>query len=181
MSSGPLQPWSAAERPTVFVVHWLRELYGRKVSTQAKSRPPGKILLKTAGSVRRRAKYIRDVDLVVVLPPDEEPPTQEDGSELFVFVSGDKKKQVWRYDDSINVELYFTPDKYLGSMMMHATGPREFNVKMRLLASRRGMTLSQWGLRIDDGSPVPEIIASRTEKDVFNSLLLDYIEPENRR
>jgi len=66
----------------------------------------------------------------------------------------------------------------LGSMLLHFTGPREFNIKMRRKALSQGWSLNEYGLHKLDGS---EDFTSSDEADIFIKLGMNYVEPEKRR
>jgi len=65
--------------------------------------------------------------------------------------------------------------------VLYFTGSDFFNKEMRKLALRRGFTLSEYSIRPLDfngqpGDPLPVF----SERDVFNYLQMDYLEPTER-
>lgn len=129
-----------------------------------------------AGSARRRVKEIHDVDLVVALPEECPRPCREWGNEHMRFERGGAYVQRWRYAAALPVELYLTDHVAKGATLLHCTGAVEFNVWMRLRAIQSGMRLSQWGLFKGD-----ELVAARTEADVFHALDVPFVPPWRRQ
>jgi len=77
----------------------------------------------------------------------------------------------------MTVEFGFTYPGSLGAALLHATGPRDFNIGMRKLAKTQGMKLNQYGL-FDAETAV--YLAGRSEEDIFRGLMLEFIKPEDR-
>ena len=83
-----------------------------------------------------------------------------------------------------------TLEENFGAALLYFTGSKEHNVKIRSLALKKKMTLSEWGLhKLDEydkakkeiAHPPPiKPVASRDEADVYGKLGLDFIEPELR-
>ena len=68
-----------------------------------------------------------------------------------------------------------------GAALLHFTGPRDYNISLRVRANRRGWKLSQHGL-VDRVSE--RLIAGRTEEDVLKALDMPWLPPtlrENHR
>ena len=64
-----------------------------------------------------------------------------------------------------------------GILLLIRTGSSEHNIKLCNLAIRKGYRLAySQGLLNEEG----EVIASRTEREVFQALGLDYVSPEDR-
>ena len=61
-------------------------------------------------------------------------------------------------------------------MLLYSTGSKEFNVRMRSIAKRKGYLLNQNGL-FKNGHKVSGL---KNEKDYFKILDMDYLEPEAR-
>lgn len=130
----------------------------------------GSILARTAGSVRRETKVVRDVDLVVV----GWTPSPGDATKDVVFIDGGDKKQTWSVS-GVQVDLYLTTPEHFGAALLYATGPKIFNVRMRRRAKILGWKLNRDGLWDGD-----ELLEGASEKDIFQRLNMDYIRPENR-
>ena len=84
------------------------------------------------------------------------------------------------------VDLMIMPPGAAGTYLVHFTGSKDHNVKLRGRARDRGWSLSEKGfLRIgDDGEPLTgdaaELRTFPTETEAYAFLDLDFIEPELR-
>jgi DNA polymerase (family 10) len=130
-----------------------------------------------AGSIRRRKETVGDIDVLVTTPKPL------DVMEFFtqmdmvddVVVSGPTKSTVRLKKNGMDVDIRTFDDKSFGSALMYFTGSKETNVELRRIAISKGYKLSEYGVFKGD-----EILAGRTEDDVFNILGMSYIEPELR-
>jgi DNA polymerase (family 10) len=131
-----------------------------------------------AGSLRRMAETIGDVDLLVA--------SADPTPVMDVFVGADDVAQVLAHGDAkssvvtrsgLQVDLRVVPIEAWGAAMIYFTGSKAHNVRIREMAVRKGMKLSEYGLfRVEDD----ELIAAETEEVVYERLGLPYIEPTLR-
>jgi len=129
--------------------------------------------IKIVGSIRRKKKECRDIDLVLLAKPEE----------LWNFTLKLKKisksivdgKQVKRliYKGE-QIDLYFATPETWGVLILIRTGSAQHNIKLSMLARKKGMKLSHKGL-IKDGKNI-----ASTEQEIFNLLDLSYVPPEER-
>ncbi|KAF9952160.1 hypothetical protein BGZ70_000706 [Mortierella alpina] len=86
-----------------------------------------------------------------------------------------------------HIDILVVPWMHLGAVLLYFTGNDIRNRSMRLLASNRGMRLSDKGLfagvmrgknrkKINEG----HWVAGRTEKEIFDYLKIKYLEPHER-
>ncbi|MEO8229298.1 MAG: DNA polymerase/3'-5' exonuclease PolX [Chloroflexota bacterium] len=147
----------------------------------------GLISMEPAGSFRRRRETIGDLDL---LAETTEPAALVErftrlGSVDRVLVSGPHKATV-RLLRGPQVDLMIMPPDTAGTYLIHFTGAKDHNVRLRGLARDRGWSLSEKGfLRIgEDGEPLTgnaaELRTFPTETEAYRFLDLDFIEPELR-
>jgi DNA polymerase (family X) len=131
-----------------------------------------------AGSLRRMAESIGDVD-VLVASEDVEPvverfvglkPVDE------VIASGGTKTSV-RTDEGLQVDLRVVPPGCWGAAMQYFTGSKPHNIKVRERAVRRKLKLSEYGLF---DAKTDELIVAETEEEVYERLGLDWIPPTLR-
>ncbi len=131
-----------------------------------------------AGSIRRRADSVKDIDLVAVT---------DDPTALFerlgqleeietVSSSGTAGARA-RTHAGVTVELRVAAPGQLGSLLQHFTGSGPHNTALREAAVRRGLHVSEYGI-LDDATGETESFAS--EQEVYARLGLEYIEPELR-
>jgi DNA polymerase/3'-5' exonuclease PolX len=85
------------------------------------------------------------------------------------------------------IDLLIVPWNELGAALLYFTGSDIFNRSLRLLARKKGWRLNQRGLyanvlRNSDSSKITTgvLIASKTEKDIFDALEVPYREPKDR-
>ena len=151
------------------------------------SSTPGVSAIQPAGSFRRRRETIGDLDL---LAETTDPAALVErftslASVDKVLGSGSHKAAV-RLLRGPQVDLMVMPPGAAGSYLVHFTGSKDHNVKLRGRARDRGWSLSEKGfLRIgDDGEPLTGDAALLrtfpTETEVYRFLDLDFIEPELR-
>lgn len=133
-----------------------------------------------AGSARRKKETIGDVDLLVVSKKSKEI--------MDVFVSmpevlavsahGPTKSSI-KVRPGINVDLRVVPKESYGAALNYFTGSKAHNVALRSIAVKKNMKLNEYGLYSLAGGK-EKMIAGAVEKDIYNKLGLDYIEPELR-
>ncbi|MGZ8565851.1 MAG: DNA polymerase/3'-5' exonuclease PolX [Actinomycetota bacterium] len=132
----------------------------------------------TAGSVRRMAETIGDVDLLVA--SDRSEPVMETfvglGLVDQVLARGATKSSIITRA-GLQVDLRVVPLEAWGAAMIYFTGSKAHNVRIREMAVRAGSKLNEYGL-FDAVSG--ELIAAETEEDVYRHLGLPYIEPTLR-
>lgn len=68
---------------------------------------------------------------------------------------------------------FVTPETW-GTLVLIRTGSAEHNIKLSMIAQKKGLKLSHSGLTKNG-----EVITS-TEKEIFKALDLPYVEPEER-
>ena len=78
----------------------------------------------------------------------------------------------------IRLDIIVVPIQYYYSALMHFTGSRKFNQKMRLHAKSLGYKLSEYGLEPIDSNQTK--VKIKSEHDIFRALLFKYIPPEKR-
>jgi DNA polymerase (family X) len=90
-----------------------------------------------------------------------------------VIASGDTKTSV-RTQDGLQVDLRVVPDDSWGAALQYFTGSQAHNVRIREIAVRLGLRLSEYGLfRVESG----ERIASRTEEEIYQALGMSWMPP----
>jgi DNA polymerase (family 10) len=130
-----------------------------------------------AGSIRRRKETVGDIDILVTTNKPNEVMEYFSGIDLVddVVVKGPTKSTVRLKENGIDVDLRAFEDEIFGSALMYFTGSKETNVELRRIAIAKGLKLSEYGVFREDN-----LLAGRTEEDIFKTLGMDYIEPELR-
>src|SRR5262245_19047345 len=134
--------------------------------------------LEVAGSLRRMKETVKDVDLLVtsteparVLRTFTTLP-----SIVEVLAQGPTKASV-RHQDGLAIDLRVVEPNAFGAALQYFTGSKEHNVKIREMASRRGLRISEYGV-FDEASGAR--VAGATEEEVYASVGLPWIPPELR-
>ncbi|MCK7621676.1 DNA polymerase/3'-5' exonuclease PolX [Streptomyces sp. RS10V-4] len=131
-----------------------------------------------AGSLRRMRETIGDIDILVAAERSapfmaalaELPATAE------VIAHGEKKTSV-RTTKGLQVDLRVLPPGSWGAGLQYFTGSKGHNIRTRAIAVRQGLKLSEYGLFDSESG---ELVASRTEEDVYARLGLPWIPPPLR-
>lgn len=134
----------------------------------------------TAGSIRRRRETIGDLDIVVVTGDSDDVVGFIEGWELEDVIQKGETKTSVRIE-GMRVDFHLVGRGEFGSSLQYFTGSKQHNVEMRNRAIDRGMKLNEYGLwDTENGKEEKRRIAGENEKDIYEALGLDYIEPELR-
>jgi DNA polymerase (family 10) len=131
-----------------------------------------------AGSLRRCRPTIGDIDLLIASPTPE-PIMQAfvDQREVQrVLALGETKASVELLSGQ-QVDLRVLPPERYGTLLAYFTGSKEHNVRLRELALKQGLSLSENSFAPVDGG---DEILCETEEQVYATLGLPYIHPELR-
>ena len=165
---------------------------------------PHVIRAEVAGSVRRRRPTVHDLDVVVVLDPDD--PWKMRGIEQALGdmlaadgASGHPRYRLVKEGPSIvsfvqegknahtqgwvpfgpNLDLYIATPETWGITLLIRTGSAAHNVKLTQVAAKmlpaRKVAVSQGVL-----DTAGQVIASRTEEEIFGALRMRWLDPEQR-
>ncbi|MEO8098680.1 MAG: DNA polymerase/3'-5' exonuclease PolX [Acidobacteriota bacterium] len=132
-----------------------------------------------AGSLRRGKETVGDLDLLVTGPGAEAAlaPFTEHPRVHEVLALGANKASVRFGLEGLQVDMRTLPEENYGAALQYFTGSKEHNIHLRTRAQKAGLTLSEYSLaRIDS----KEVVASRTEEDIYAALGLAWIPPELR-
>src|SRR5215208_3841515 len=131
-----------------------------------------------AGSARRRADTVKDLDIVVASsnPAALVGAFAELHSIDSVSTSGEAGAKAVTHS-GLPVDLRIVPEEAFGNLLQHFTGSGKHNEALRTEAVRRGLHVSEYGIA-DDESGGSEAFA--TEEDVYERLGMQYIPPELR-
>jgi DNA polymerase (family X) len=146
---------------------------------------PGVARVEPAGSFRRRRDTVGDLDFLVCggSPARVMEAFTSHDRVAEVMARGDTKSSV-RLADGLQVDLRLVPAESFGAALLYFTGSKAHNIELRRVANDRGLTLNEYGLtrepdpRAKGGAG--EVVAARTEKEIYRALGLDWIPPELR-
>ena len=115
-----------------------------------------------AGSLRRGADEIGDIDIVVI--PKE---GFIEKVENLIEITTNGKRKIYGTYKGIPINFFITEEKSWGACLMTATGPAVYNIRKRFLVKRKGLKLNEYGLfKVSSG----EYLAGKTEKDIYDYL-----------
>jgi DNA polymerase (family X) len=144
----------------------------------AVSAAPGCLRCAHAGSLRRFRETVGDVDVLAAARDSAPLMAALTGlpGVTEVIGSGDTKTSV-RADGGLQVDLRVIPLDSWGAALQYFTGSQAHNVRIREIAVRQKLKLSEYGL-FDAVSG--ELIVSRTEEEVYHRLGLSWVPPALR-
>jgi DNA polymerase (family 10) len=131
-----------------------------------------------AGSLRRMAETIGDVDLLVA---SDRPAAVMDAFVGFdmvarVLAHGETKSSIVT-TGGLQVDLRVIDREAWGAAMIYFTGSKAHNIRIREMAVRKGLKLNEYGVfRAKTG----KLLAAESEEIVYERLGLPYIEPTLR-
>jgi len=130
-----------------------------------------------AGSLRRWKETIGDLDLVAAsdAPADIMSAFTNHPAVRRVLGVGANKSSV-ELRDGTAIQLWVQPPASFGPLWIYATGSKDHNVRLRELAQKQKLSLSERGLLREDGS----LQRAATEDEVYRTLGLDWIPPQLR-
>jgi DNA polymerase (family 10) len=145
---------------------------------QALEKLPQVKKISMAGSLRRMRETVRDFDLLITSTKPAKvmeafialPQVAE------VLAQGETKATV-RHREGIQMDLRVVEPECFGAALQYFTGSKEHNIRVRELASRKGLKVSEYGV-FDEATG--KRIAGATEEEVYRALGLPYIPPELR-
>lgn len=134
--------------------------------------------IEVAGSLRRRRETVRDIDILVTStePARVTATFVSLPSVLEALARGDTRASV-RHREGIQIDLRVVAPEAFGAALQYFTGSRDHNVRLRELARRRGLSISEYGV-FDELTG--RRLAGRTEEEVYAAVGLAWVPPELR-
>jgi DNA polymerase (family 10) len=131
-----------------------------------------------AGSIRRRTETVKDLDIIATA--SDPGALTEYFSQLSwvaeVEAKGKTKATVVSHD-GLRFDLRVVPPDAYGNLLQHFTGSKAHNVALREDAVRRGLSISEYGVKdVESG----EVWTSATEEELYERLGYAWIPPELR-
>ncbi|HEX2142812.1 MAG TPA: DNA polymerase/3'-5' exonuclease PolX, partial [Candidatus Limnocylindria bacterium] len=139
---------------------------------------PGVVRIEPAGSLRRRRATIGDLDLLAATTDPAALIAALDGlTDVDRILSAGTDKSSIVLAAGPQVDLMVCPPEAWGTHLVHFTGSKEHNVRLRGMALDRGLSLSEKGFKVIDTG---ELLTESTEEAVYGRLDLPWIPPELR-
>jgi DNA polymerase (family 10) len=139
---------------------------------------PHALRVELAGSARRMADTVKDLDIVAA--STDPAALAEAFSSLTsidqVQVAGEAGAKAVTHS-GLPVDLRIVPEEAFGNLLQHFTGSGRHNEALRTEAVRRGLHVSEYGIADDESG---ETLACSTEEEVYERLGMQFIPPELR-
>jgi DNA polymerase beta len=148
------------------------------------------------GSYRRGLADSGDIDVLMTLPKAMSEAKQK---ELFIATVEDLKAKGYIVDTlaqgpkkflgyvrvsptskARRLDLLMSPPEEFAYAILYFTGSQNFNVGFRRFAQEKGYTINEHTMKPTQEG-VPAVPAMKTEKDIFDFLGLQYVEPKDRK
>ncbi|MCX5657699.1 MAG: helix-hairpin-helix domain-containing protein, partial [Candidatus Omnitrophica bacterium] len=132
-----------------------------------------------AGSLRRMKETVRDIDILIssTHPGDimdfftRIPQAKE------ILAKGETKSSILTAE-GIQVDLRGVEPENFASCLLYFTGSKDHNVRLRGMAQRMGLKVSEYG--VFNEKTGKNLAVNKEEKDIYEILGLSYIPPELR-
>jgi DNA polymerase (family 10) len=131
-----------------------------------------------AGSVRRRTETVKDLDIIATA---SDPAALTEYFTKLKWVAEikahGKTKATAVSHDGLVFDLRVVPPDAYGNLLQHFTGSKRHNVELREDAVKRGLSVSEYGVKdVESG----EVFTARTEEELYERLGYAWIPPELR-
>jgi DNA polymerase (family X) len=139
---------------------------------------PAAIKVELAGSARRWADSVKDLDIVAA-SSDADALVKafcESPSVDAVQASGPAGAKVVTHT-GLPVDLRIVPEEAFGNLLQHFTGSGRHNEALRTAAVKRGLHVSEYGIADDETG---DSLAYTSEEEVYERLGMQWIPPELR-
>lgn len=139
---------------------------------------PAAIDVELAGSARRWADDVKDLDIVASSSDPDALVAAFCAAETIdvVHSSGPAGARVLSHS-GLSVDLRIVPEEAFGNLLQHFTGSGRHNEALRTAAVKQGLHVSEYGIADDESG---DSIAYRTEEEVYERLGMAWIPPELR-
>ncbi|MHC4260474.1 MAG: DNA polymerase/3'-5' exonuclease PolX, partial [Planctomycetota bacterium] len=132
--------------------------------------------IQPAGSLRRWAETIGDVDILVVAKKQKQIVQAFTEAQFVqeVLAAGPTKGSaiIQTRTVPVHVDVRVVPQKSFGAAAQYFTGSKQHNVRLREIAVKAKLKLNEYGLFKSD-----RMVAGHIEGEIYQELGLDYIDP----
>jgi DNA polymerase (family 10) len=151
---------------------------GEALAVGLRERGPSDAQIEIAGSARRAADSVKDIDLIATTSePEALAATLEELEQIESVSSSGRAGARARTHSGLAVDLRIAAPEQRGNLLQHFTGSGAHNAALREAAVRKGMHVSEYGV-LEDATGMTHTCTS--EEEVYALLGLAYIEPELR-
>jgi DNA polymerase (family 10) len=138
---------------------------------------PGVKMAAAGGSLRRMRDTVGDLDLLVAA--EDSTPVMEAFTslpEVLQVIGSGKTKSSVEFNNGLRAQLWVHSPERFGTALQYATGSKDHNIRLRELALKKGLSLSEHAFTRGDQS---EILCAN-EEQVYEVLGIPWIPPEAR-
>lgn len=139
------------------------------------------VQIEALGSLRRKASTVGDIDIAVA----------SDNAEKVIehFVSYPEKRRLIEKGEKtasivtklgVQVDLMVQEPTSFGSLLQHFTGSKHHNIALREYALKKGLSLSEYGIKTIGKDSKSKVREFSNEDDFYNTLGMEWIPPELR-
>lgn len=132
--------------------------------------------IQTAGSLRRRAETIGDVDILVAACKGEKIIQAFTNAQFVheILAAGPTKGSaiIETETSPVHVDVRVVPEKSFGAASQYFTGSKQHNIRLREIAVKAKLKLNEYGLFKGE-----KMVAGQVEEKIYRKLGLDYIPP----
>lgn len=133
-----------------------------------------------SGSLRRGKETIGDIDILVASKSPKPIMDYFVGLPMVKTINGQgETKASIVSENNLQVDMRVIEPNEFGAALLYFTGSKNFNIKLRQLAQRKEMKVSEYGIFKVKGDK-ETLLASKTEEDCFKALGMPYVPPELR-
>lgn len=131
------------------------------------------------GSTRRQKATVRDIDIGVATNDFEavKKHLKKYPGIAKILAQGDNLVRIITREN-VQVDVKGSPPARWGAFLQHFTGSKEHNIKLREYSLKKGLSLSEHGIKRLDNPE--EILEFATEEDFYKFLGLKWVPPEKR-
>jgi DNA polymerase (family 10) len=166
-----------AEKPAQRVVLPTALVVGEQV-VEALRAHPAAVRVEIAGSARRLADSVKDLDIVAAATDPAALAGALAGIDVIESAgSAGQNAARGRTHNGLGIDLRVVEPGQFGNLLQHFTGSARHNMALREAAVRRGLHISEYGI-LDDATG--ETTTCATEQEVYERLGVPWIEPELR-
>jgi len=133
--------------------------------------------IEVAGSLRRGRETVKDIDILVTSrDPARVMRTFTGVAAAAEVLSEGPTRSTILHQDGLHVDLRVVEPEAFGAALQYFTGSKEHNVRVREIAVRQGLRLSEYGVFDERNTR----LAGATEEDVYAAVGLPWFPPELR-
>ncbi|MBI2086187.1 DNA polymerase/3'-5' exonuclease PolX [Candidatus Daviesbacteria bacterium] len=137
------------------------------------------------GSLRRMVATVGDLDFAVSSEQEKEVVDYFcKMPEIVRIIDKGENKATVIFKSGVQGDLLVGQPESYGALLQHFTGSKSHNIKLRILASKKGFSLSEYGIkkvtRVKSQESREELITAETEEEIYKTLGMQTPLPEIR-